>query len=215
MIPDQKQLWDKKHGEGEHEDFRYDSSPFARVANDYFPVKAKVLELGCGVGRDAVYFAAQDHLVVATDFSEVIIGRDRETFPGSGVQFEVLDMEKPFPYPDRTFDAVYANLALHYYSDRKTREIMREITRVLAYGGVLAFACKSIHDPHYGNGEEVENNFFISATGHVRHLFTKEYAQDILGTSYEVMHLAEVEEVYSGQKSGMIQCVARRVHDGR
>lgn len=214
MIPDQKRLWDKKHGEGEHEDFRNSPSPFAQRASEYMPAKSKILELGCGVGRDAAYFAHKGHQVIATDFSNVILERNRQKFSGRGIRFEQLDMEQDFPYADSEFDVVYANLSLHYYLDKKTRAIVSEVTRVLKPGGIFAFACKSTNDFHYGNGEEVEANVFVSKTGHVRHLFTQDYAQELVSDDFELLFMEEVEETYSGQKSAMLQCIVRKNSSG-
>lgn len=214
MIPDQQQLWDKKHGNGEHEDFRNDASPFAQLVTGYLKPASDILELGCGVGRDAVFFAGMGHKVTATDFSKVIIDRDKREFGSSGIKFLELDMEKEFPYETQSFDAVYANLSLHYYLDVRTKAIVSEVARVLKSGGIFAFSCKSTNDAHYGAGEEVESNVFVSETGHVRHLFSQDYAKKLVTSNFDLLLLKEVEETYGDQVSTMVQCIARRSKDG-
>ena len=134
---------------------RHSPSPLSELAEPYFPRQSQILELGCGVGRDAVFLAKNGHKVLATDSSEVVIKQDRQHFPDSGVEFTVLDMQEPFPYMPKSFDVVYTNLSLHYYSHQKTREIVEDIARILKADGILAFACKSVDDFHHGNGEEV------------------------------------------------------------
>jgi ubiquinone/menaquinone biosynthesis C-methylase UbiE len=152
MIPDQKAVWEKKHGSDEHEKLRDTPSSFAPIAEKYFPRGAKIVELGCGVGRESAYFAKHGFEVVASDISENAITKNKEYFTKLNVVFTVLDMQKSLPYLDSSVDVVYANLSLHYYTDKVTREIFHEIWRVLKPGGMLAFACKSIHDFHYGKG---------------------------------------------------------------
>lgn len=213
MIPDQKAVWEKKHGAGEHESFRGDPSKFAVVVANKLYKNSKILELGCGVGRDAVFFAEQGHEVLATDFSETIIERDSQAFAGSNVTFRVLDMSQPLPFEHGSFDVVYANLSIHYYLDEDTRKIIADVARVLKPGGLLAFACRSVNDFHYGNGEEIEKDVFVSSKGHVRHLFSADYARDLMRHKFRVEFLDEVEEVYVGEKSAMVRCIARRSND--
>ncbi len=208
MIPDQTPVWDRKHDLGQHENLRHTPSPLARLAEPSFKRQSAILELGCGVGRDAVFFAKQGHHVVATDSSVVVIQQDKKQFSDSGVGFFIVDMRKDLPYETASFDVAYANLSLHYYSHEMTPKIIKEIWRVLKPGGIIAFACKSVEDVHYGNGEEVEKNVFVSATGHVRHLFSINYAQQLLIKKFKIEHLDEVEEDYNGKHSNIVRCIA-------
>lgn len=213
MIPDQKAVWEKKHGVGEHEGFRTEPSMFAQEFVERPPESSTILELGCGVGRDAMFFVSKGHDVLATDFSEVVIEKDARAFQESGVHFQVLDMSQQFPFADAQFDAVYANLSIHYYLDVDTRKVVGEVARVLKPGGLFAFACKSVHDFHYGKGQEVEKDVFVSAKGHVRHLFSQAYARDLMKEQFSVEFLDEVQEIYSGETSAMVRCIARKNHD--
>jgi SAM-dependent methyltransferase len=209
-IPDQRPIWDRKHGEGQHESIRTEPSTLAQLVEPKLPAQSKVLDLGCGVGRDVVFFAGKGHNVLATDFSEVVIRQNREQFADSGVKFEVLDMTRPLAFPDGSFDAVHANLSIHYFDHATTKKVVQEIARVLKPSGIFAFSCKSTNDFHYGNGEEVEKDVFVSKTGHVRHLFSIPYTYQLLESLFEIDSLKEIEEEYTGQKSMMIQCIARK-----
>lgn len=210
MIPDQKEMWNRKHKEGEHTTLQDDPSSLALLVGPKFHERSTILELGCGVGRDAVFFAKNGHKVMATDLSEVVIKQNQQRLPGSDIKFSTLDMQKPLPYPDSSFDAVYANLSIHYYDHKTTQEIVNEVSRVLKPGGIFVFACKSINDFHHGNGEEVEENVFVSPKGHARHLFSIPYTEELLADQFEVDLLKEVEEEYSGEKSVMIQCISKK-----
>jgi SAM-dependent methyltransferase len=213
VIPDQKIVWDKKHAEKMYEDLRDNPSSLALLDEPKFPRKSKVLDLGCGVGRDAAYFDKKWHKVVATDASAAAILQDKEYFKDFSGEFAVLDMRKPLPYPAESFDVVHVNLALHYYSDKKTKEIVLEIARVLKPGGIFAFACKSYDDIH-NNGKELKNNIFVSPTGVVIHLFTKNYAKEITQGLFVITQLDEVEEEYKGRHSKVIRCISRKLNVG-
>jgi SAM-dependent methyltransferase len=210
LIPDQKALWDVKHAKGEHDAFHNKPSTLAVLAAPKLPKNAEILELGCGTGRDAELFAKSGHKVTATDLSDVIIEKNKKRFAGSGIEFMTLDMQNSFPYPDSSFDVVYANLAIHYYNHAKTQVLVSEVARVLKPKGLFIFGCKSTNDFHYGNGKEVEKDVFVSDKGHVRHLFSTEYTKELLAEHFQIELIQEVEEIYSGEKSVMIQCIASK-----
>lgn len=207
-LPDQHALWNEKHGKGEHAAHRALEMPFARRAAEYFPEGASILEVGSGVGADAAFFSKKGFDVLATDVSEVVIAQDKEAYADLPVRFEQLDVTAELPFDDASFDAVYSHLALHYYDHATTKRVFGELCRILRPGGVLAFACKSIHDSRYGKGEEVEPDLFIAKGGHVRHFFSVDYARQLLGDDYEIAVLEEGEEYYSDGMSGFVYCIA-------
>jgi SAM-dependent methyltransferase len=209
-LPDQHALWNAKHGKGEHAAHRASEMPFARRAVSYFSKGANILEIGCGVGADAIFFGEQGFDVLATDISEVVIAQDEQLYNSERVRFRQLDVAATLSFEDETFSAVYSHLALHYYSDETTRKIFDELRRVLKKGGTLAFACKSTHDSRYGIGNEVEPDLFVGKGGHVRHFFSVEYVQSLLGDDYNVVVLEEGEESYSDGISGFVYCIATK-----
>jgi len=208
-IPDQIPLWERKHAEGVHENLRHQPSPLAELTEHYFVDTSNILELGCGVGRDAEFFVNCGHSVVATDSSIVVIEQDRQHFANIGIQFDVLDMRGALPYINDTFDVVYANLSLHYYSHKDTKRIVQNIKGVLKAGGVLVFSCKSVENLELGSGDEVEEGVFVSDSGHVRHLFSEEYTRRLLKGLFEIEYLDVTDEVYNGQESSVLRCVAK------
>lgn len=210
-IPNQSQMWDKKHAAGDHDKLRGRPSPFAQLAEPYFPRSSHILELGCGVGRDAIYFAKKGHEVVATDSSSIVILQNKTSINESGIDFQVFDMQDTFPYLARSFDVVYANLALHYYTDAKTREIIQNIARVLKPAAILAFACKSKDEERIRGATELEANLFVAPNGHATHFFSKEYAAELVQSTFDIKWLDEVDEEYQGRVSSIVRCIAKKV----
>lgn len=215
MIPDQAEVWNKKHLKGDHEVLRYTPSPLSMLVEPYFSPGSYILELGCGVGRDANYFSDKGHYVLATDSSSVVIDQNLKSFPDTKVKFSVIDMKSQLPYADNTFDVVYANLSLHYYPDIKTREIIKNISKVLKPNGILAYACKSYDDYRTNGSKEVEPNMFVAQDGHVMHLFTAEYSDSVLNDLFEIVSMDEVDEEYGGRVSGILRCIAKNIKNER
>ena len=210
VIPDQKQLWNKKHGAGDHEVFRNEPTSFAKIVEPKLKRTSKILELGCGIARDAAFFASHGHKVLATDFSSKVINRNKQIFGHSGLRFDILDISKPYEFKDGSFDVVYSHLSLHYYSDESTKKIFKEVARVLKLQGIFAFACKTPDDPNYGDGQEAEPGLFVSNGGHARHFFNESYARQLLRADFQTGSITEIKEQYGTQYSAFIRCIAKK-----
>lgn len=203
-------MWENKHGANEHAEYRNDPSLFAQKSIKFFVASRKVLELGCGVGRDAVYFQENGFEVTATDFSETVISQNRQDFSDSGVKFEVLNIEQLYEIESSSYENIYANLSLHYYSDKITRQIFGEIARILKSGGTFAFSCKSKDAVRTDSAQLVEKNFYVGKNGHALHVFSEEYTKNLLAERYDIEHMDVVyEETYS-RACDVVECIARK-----
>ena len=103
------------------------------------PENACILELGCGSGE----FWLANHgkipaewQVTLSDFSSGMLEQARQNLSAGypAFTFKVIDAQS-IPYPDASFDAVFANHMLYHVPDRP--KALAEIRRVLAPGGQL------------------------------------------------------------------------------
>lgn len=209
-MESQREHWDGLHAKGALDHFADDPTPFCYEVAALLPPHQKILELGCGAGNDSNYFAMLGHQVLATDFSEVAIEKNREFYKNDNLTFEVLDISNALPFKNNSYDLVYARLSLHYFTDEKTREIVGEIARILKPGGLLAFVCKSTSDPKYGVGKMIEKDMYENG-GHVRHFFSKNYTEKLLQDEFETLKLEEGEEEFYSDISAFIKVIARKM----
>lgn len=93
----------------------------------------RILDLGCGAGEAAVYFAQHGAHVSACDISPrfVEIARQLAERHGVTLRLDVCPAER-LPYEDGAFDVIYANGVLHHV---EIPAAMPEIRRVMAEGG--------------------------------------------------------------------------------
>lgn len=92
-----------------------------------------LLDLGCGTGRHALWFAAAGARVTALDFSEGMLSEARRKPGAEGVEFRVHDLHQPLPFADGAFDLAVSGLVLEHLRD--LRFVFGEARRVLKPGG--------------------------------------------------------------------------------
>ena len=97
-----------------------------------------VLEVGCGAGTDLIRFARHGALVTGIDLATSSIALAAQNFALERLpaRLAVADGEAQ-PFPDRSFDLVYAHGVVQYTTD--DRALVRECRRVLRPGGVAVF----------------------------------------------------------------------------
>ncbi|HSQ39078.1 MAG TPA: class I SAM-dependent methyltransferase, partial [Anaerolineales bacterium] len=99
-----------------------------------------ILDVGCGAGK--LSFLFDDYTkggakITGGDFSEELLdkARAKNKERGSNIDFQFLDFNKPFNFPDGTFDLVTSAFAIYYASNLDFT--FGEAHRVLKPGGRL------------------------------------------------------------------------------
>lgn len=94
--------------------------------------KQRLLEIGAGPGWDSLYFQENGLEVVCTDLSAEMIRLCREKgLDAHEMDFLTLD------FADSSFDAVYARNCLLHVPKANLGEVLQEIRRVMAPGGLF------------------------------------------------------------------------------
>ena len=107
---------------------------FPRTIIDKFAelVKGQVLDIGSGPGRDGIILQEKDLEVTCLDASETMVALSQSR----GLKSIVGDF-LALPFPDATFDGVWAYTALLHVPKTEVGKAFYEITRVLKTGGIL------------------------------------------------------------------------------
>ena len=174
----------------------------------YERIKSKnlktLLDVGCGNGRDSLYFFQKGLQVTAIDFSESGIQNLKNKEPGiKTLQQNIHDIQ----FPKNTFDVIYAHLSLHYFDDQTTNTIFHALYAILKEHGLLFVKCKSTNDPLFGKGEMIAEDMYRE--GHVRHFFSKEYMKEKL-KDFKILQIRKTNSAYHGTQSSFIEAVAMK-----
>lgn len=111
-------------------------------ALEQIPAQASILEVGSGSGE--LWAMCKDRVpagwdVTLSDFAMGILNDAKKKLDGVAFEPEYREIDvQSIPYPDESFDAVFANFMLYHVPDRD--KAISELRRVLKPNGVL-FAC--------------------------------------------------------------------------
>jgi len=187
-------IWDKIYKK-DNSFFGDTPSDFAVSCYDTMKKSAKtILELGCGQGRDSLFFASKGIKVKALDYScfaiEQLSKRAKQT--GFPIEASVYDTTKPLPFKDNEFDAVYSHMLFSMrFSQEQLKFIFKEIRRVLRNGGFHFFSVRNHNDKFYGKGVKIDDETY-DINGFQIRFFTKEEIENIS----EGFKIIEIKEDY-------------------
>lgn len=158
----------------------------------------KVLELGCGQGRDTCLFAKEGFQVIALDYSELGICQLREKIKGlcmdADVECVCHDLRKGIPLSDGSVDAVYSHMLLTMELwEREIQFILDECRRVLRPGGLNLYSVRNDHDPHFRKGPHRGEDMWQNPLGFVVHYFSEDKIRRLAG-GYDVLHIREFDD---------------------
>ena len=170
-------------------------SPFAKfVYENYLTTGKDLLEIGCGNGRDSIYFASKGITVTAIDASDFIINELNQQNNVKNIKFlcgNFVDSEIIY---SQTYDYCYSRFSLHAVSAKQEETLLDNIQKSLKIGGKLFIEVRSIHDELYGKGVEVGRNCFVN-NGHFRRFIDKSELEKILNCKgYKVEYSDESRE---------------------
>jgi ubiquinone/menaquinone biosynthesis C-methylase UbiE len=140
-IKSARRVWDVEEffqsGQQEVEDFT--DELFAEM--DFDPTTARMLEIGCGLGRMTKAFASKFSEVHAIDISSEMIEQGRVLLQEvPNIRWRTSSGVNLAEYADNTFDFVFSYIVFQHIPKREiVLNYVTEIGRVLRPGGVFKF----------------------------------------------------------------------------
>ena len=122
-------------------------------------ITGSVLDVGCGTGDNALFFASRGHKVTGIDFLVEPIQRARRkaTERGLAATFLVMDALALKDLPE-VFDSVIDSGLFHVFSDEDRRRYVEGLASVLKTGGRLFLLCFSDEEPGTQGPRRVSKN---------------------------------------------------------
>lgn len=91
------------------------------IENENIKKDAKILEIGCGEGRDAIFLLEKNYNVLAIDYSNTVIEKCKELsnykYPNNFRKFDIIN-----DLLEEEFDFIYSIAVIHMFVSKKHRE---------------------------------------------------------------------------------------------
>ena len=159
---------------------------FDQILKNRFSGGMRILDAGCGGGRNLTYFLRNNYQVFSVDENEEAIERVRNM---SALLAPKLPQENfqsskvgSMPFPERSFDAVLSSAVLHFARDEEQfRAMVKEMWRLLRPGGIF-FARTASSIGIEGLIEPIGGRRFLLPDGSERFLVNEEYIGEVWGS---------------------------------
>lgn len=201
----------KKHlktHEGENLDFLSDI--WLEKYSDIFDKipKNQALDLGCGLGQYTKYLIDKGFNVISADISIEVLNRLKSNIQEANIK--ELDMSKPLPFKDNSFDLVFANLSIHYFDSETTIKLLKEIRRILKENGYFIGSVNSSKTYKFIEdvAQEIESNYYYENGRKVR-LWDKDQF-DYFFKEFNLLKLEEVETTRWNKTKIMWEFIAKK-----
>ncbi len=197
------EAYDDRYRQVHEKSLQWFSNNYSKIVEDTiseYSIKKdmKILEIGCGEGRDALYFLNNGYNILATDISQTAIDYCKCKCPQKQDSFKVLNC-----LTDRvneSFDFIYAISVLHMLVlDNDRSAFYRFIYDQLNVSGIALFCT-------IGNGEE-ESSSDISTAFELQQRFHEATGEElyIAGTSCRKVSFDSLKKEISDNNLELIE----------
>ena len=141
-----------------------EESPFARFVLPFLKKNETLYELGCGNGRDSIFFEKFGVNIVAFDQCKNEVEYLNKHYKTEYLSFEEADFTN---LGERQLVAhIYSRFTLHSVNLEQEIRTLKWAYRALKERGLFYIEIRSIHDELFGKGEALTDNSFV--TDHYR-----------------------------------------------
>ncbi|UXP30950.1 class I SAM-dependent methyltransferase [Reichenbachiella agarivorans] len=173
---------------------------------------AKILDAGCGEGRNLIYFLNNHYEVHGIDQNpdairmlQFILGANYPQINKGNFHIGTIDQ---IPYPNETFDWIISSAVLHFAQNQEDFWAgIKEMTRVLKTNGVLFVRMTS--DIGLDEMPETENGKYNLPDGSYRFLITEELISQLL-TDFAFTPIEPIKSVVVDKMRSMTTLVLRK-----
>lgn len=209
------EFWNKEYKTGEHlalsDEPADDLEKFCRWSERNYGRRflnplARVLDLGCGNGRNLVFLARTYGMRgVGYDISSEAVKLAKRASEGLPIMYTARSIEGAVDLPDHSVDIVLDMMTSHFLKEKERETLRAEILRVLKPGGWLFFksflADQDLHVRRLlkDSPADEKGSYIHPKLGVYEHVWTEEELRDFFSPFFEI---TKIERSHKHMKSG-------------
>jgi len=187
-------------------------SPFAEEVIEYLKPGTTLLELGCGNGRDTVFFSNNNIHVTGIDQTVDQIDFLNKKFANENLKFICDDFTKVTKL-NGLFDSIYSRFTFHAISEKQEDRVLYWINENLKTDGLFLLEVRSINDILFNEGVEVVNERNAKITSHYRRF--SEFSiikQKLINLGFNIVFSVEDNDLakYKDENPIVIRIIAKK-----
>jgi ubiquinone/menaquinone biosynthesis C-methylase UbiE len=191
-----------------------EASLFAKyIFNNHCKINSKIIELGCGNGRDVVYFAENKLQATAIDQSDVAINKLKSNFNSfSNLKFLVDDFTMLNDFED-SYDIVYSRFTMHSITEDQENNVITWAYNNLVINGLFCIEARGLKNELYQKGtpSEQRNTYFYDE--HFRRFICiDEFTSKLMKLGFEIITSLEERgfSPFNGNDETFIRVVVKK-----
>lgn len=186
-----------------------DPSTFAKFTSGFLHPDKSLIELGCGNGRDSVFFANNGINVTAVDQVETEMEYLNQKYSLYNLDFIADDFTNLTT--ENSYDYIYSRFTLHSINEEAEYRVLKWISTQLNKNGLFFLEVRSINDPMFHKGEKISNTENVT-THYRRYLDFEDTIKKIEKNGLAIVYKLESQglSVYKEDDPMLIRIVAKK-----
>lgn len=195
LLRDEGRFWDDFYENREREIPFFVNAPdcsLVRWLDEISLGGKRVLELGCGPGRNAIYLAQQGFSVTAVDLSSTALewAKERMVECQVEVDFRLQSIFELSDLADASFDLIYDAGCLHHIPPHRRSSYLAVLHRLLKPEGHIGLVC---FRPEAGSGL-TDKEVYIERSMKGGLGFTEDQLRSIFAPEFAVEEISQMKE---------------------
>jgi len=187
-------------------------SKFAMDIMAYLEKDKKMVELGCGNGRDSIFFSESGVDVVAIDQSDTSIHTLNNNNYSDKIEFVSDDFIRTNILKNETFDYTYSRFTIHSILEEEEDILIKRVYDSLKSKGLFFIEVRSIKDEIYGLGTNIGRNIYIYNEHRRRFIVMDELVGKLKSVGFNIVLANESNNyaIYKDQNPIVIRIIAQK-----
>ena len=161
---------------------------------------SKVLDLGCGIGRHAIFLAKEGFEVTAFDGSKQALETLEITARNMNLDIKIVEGNYLYPqFKPCSFDIVISYNVIYHGNRESFNKAIELCHKYLKTEGILFFTCPTREDDKYGNGRKVAPHTYESMNsvhpGDIHYFADEDDLKDLL-KGFELISIQKKEHYW-------------------